>query len=260
MNQRDPHTVDLATVAPTPVLALRDVVVAYGSREVLHGIDLDVRRGGCVGLVGESGSGKSTLARTILGLQRPRSGSVEVDAGESTIHPVQMVFQDPISSLNPHRKVIDVVAEPVTIVGQGTRASRRSAARELLDRVGLSPERFGDARPGSLSGGQAQRVAIARALMAEPTLLICDEPVSSLDVSVQARVLNLLADLREETRLSMLFITHDLAVVRMIADEIAVLDHGRIVEHGATEQVIGDPQNAYTRELLAAAPRLPRGD
>jgi ABC-type glutathione transport system ATPase component len=168
-----------------------------------------------------------------------------------------MVFQDPISSLNPHRSALDIVAEPLTVRGEGTMRQRRESARELLSRVGLDPERFAQARPTTLSGGQAQRVAIARALIARPALLLCDEPVSSLDVSVQARVLNLLAELREEIGLSMLFISHDLAVVRMIADSVAVLCEGRIVESGDTERVISDPQHEYTRQLLEAAPRLP---
>jgi peptide/nickel transport system ATP-binding protein len=237
-------------------LTVRDLVVAYGERVVLDGVSLTVPVGGCVGLVGESGSGKSTLARTVLGLQKPRSGSVVV-AETAATHPVQMVFQDPISSLNPGRSVVDIVAEPLTIRGEGRRRERRAVARDYLDRVGLDPLRFADARPTTLSGGQAQRVAIARALAARPALLLCDEPVSSLDVSVQARVLNLLADLREEIQLSMLFISHDLAVVRMIADTVVVLNDGRVVEHGSTERVIADPQHPYTRELIDAAPRLP---
>lgn len=243
----------------TPALDVRDLVVGYGDRTVLHGVSLTVPRGGCVGLVGESGSGKSTLARTVLGLHTPRSGSITL-AEDGSPHPVQMIFQDPISSLNPHRRVVDIVAEPQAIRGGVQRAARREAARELLDRVGLDPVRFGEVKPGNLSGGQAQRVAIARALAAEPQLLLCDEPVSSLDVSVQARVLNLFADLREDTGLSMLFVTHDLAVVRMISEEVCVLSEGRIVEHGPTESVISHPNHPYTRELLAAAPRLPRAE
>jgi len=238
------------------VLTVRNLVVAYGDRVVLDGVNISVPKGGSVGLVGESGSGKSTFARTILGLQKPRSGSVDIASGGAD-HPVQMVFQDPISSLNPHRAALDIVAEPLTIRGEGTMRQRRESARELLNRVGLDPERFADARPGTLSGGQAQRVAIARALIARPALLLCDEPVSSLDVSVQARVLNLLAELRDEIGLSMLFISHDLAVVRMIADSVAVLCEGRIVESGDTESVISAPQHNYTRQLLDAAPRLP---
>lgn len=251
---------DAATANPgSDVLTVRDLVVGYEDRIVLDGVSLTVPAGGCVGLVGESGSGKSTLARTVMGLQRPRSGVVEIAGiGGDPRHPVQMVFQDPVSSLNPHRSTIDIVAEPLTIRGVGTRRQRRERARELLDRVGLEPARFGEARPGTLSGGQAQRVAIARALVAEPALLLCDEPVSSLDVSVQARVLNLLAGLRAEAGLSMLFISHDLAVVRMIADSVAVLCEGHIVESGETERVIAQPQHEYTRQLLEAAPRLPR--
>ncbi|MGO2112536.1 MAG: ABC transporter ATP-binding protein [Pseudoclavibacter sp.] len=255
----------------TDVLRITDLVVGYGDHIVLDGVSLRVPRGGSLGLVGESGSGKSTLARAVLGVRSPRSGTIAIepdapgasgavgapDAHIASQRPVQMVFQDPISSLNPTRKAIDLVAEPLTIRGEGTTRSRRAAARELLDRVGLDPNRFADAKSGTLSGGQAQRVAIARALLAEPALLICDEPVSSLDVSVQARVLNLLADLRDETGLSMLFISHDLAVVRMISDEVAVLKDGRIVEFGETESVIAAPKHDYTRELIDAAPRLP---
>jgi ABC-type glutathione transport system ATPase component len=238
------------------VLTVTDLVIGYGDRVVLDHVSLSVPRGGSVGLVGESGSGKSTLARAVLGLQKPRSGSISIEGG-GVDHPVQMVFQDPISSLNPHRATIDIVAEPLTIRGEGTTRQRRDTARELLARVGLDPARFADARPSTLSGGQAQRVAIARALVARPALLVCDEPVSSLDVSVQARVLNLLADLREEVGLSLLVISHDLAVVRMIADSVSVLCDGRIVESGETERVISAPEHPYTRQLLEAAPRLP---
>ncbi|PRY64312.1 ABC transporter family protein [Glaciihabitans tibetensis] len=247
----------MSDVASTPdVLIVSNLVVGYGDRVVLDGVSINVPKGGSVGLVGESGSGKSTFARTILGLQKPRSGSINIASGGAD-HPVQMVFQDPISSLNPHRAALDIVAEPLTIRGEGTMRQRRESARELLSRVGLDPHRFADARPSTLSGGQAQRVAIARALIARPALLLCDEPVSSLDVSVQARVLNLLAELRDEIGLSMLFISHDLAVVRMIADSVAVLCEGQIVESGDTESVISAPQHEYTRQLLEAAPRLP---
>ncbi|MCH3975466.1 MAG: ATP-binding cassette domain-containing protein [Bifidobacterium tibiigranuli] len=168
---------------------------------------------------------------------------------------VHMVFQDPVSSLNPHRRILDVVAEPYTIANHLASSERLAKAAALLARVGIDPDRYGPAKAGELSGGQAQRVAIARAIAADPELLICDEPVSSLDVSVQATVLNLFADLRDQEHMSMLFISHNLSVVRMISDAVYVLDQGSIVESGDTEQVIRHPQHAYTQRLIASVPR-----
>lgn len=249
------------------ILDIRDLDVSYGDHQVLHEVNLRLQPGQCLGVVGESGSGKSTLARCILGLQQPTAGSITLDScagfdeqsatGMSRRFPVQVVFQDPRSSLNPRRRVIDIVAEPLTIAGSSDRRTRRDLAARHLSSVDLDPDEFGQRYPGTLSGGQAQRVAIARALAAEPRLLICDEAVSALDVSVQARVLNLLADIRERQGLSMVFITHDLAVVRVISDVVAVLDQGRIVEFADTEQVIQHPQHPYTQALIESVPSLP---
>lgn len=240
-------------------LEVDDLVAGYGSATVLSGVSLKVPRGGSVALVGESGSGKSTLARVVMGLKAPTGGRVVVEGqplGKQRLAGVQMIFQDPLSSLNPRRTLADIVAEPLTIGRIGSPNERRERARALLNQVGLPPERYAEARPADVSGGQAQRVAIARALAARPRLLVCDEPVSALDVSVQATVLNLFAELRESERLSVLFISHDLAVVRMVCDEVCVLKRGVIVESGPTEQVIQDPQHPYTQTLIAAAPRL----
>ena len=243
----------------TSTLTVTGLSVSYGSHTVLSGIDLGLEAGGCVGIVGESGSGKSTLARCIVGLKSVDAGSIKIDNRvRNRLGPdVQMVFQDPRSSLNPSRRIDDIVAEPLAIAGGQGRRERRTAAADLLEQVGLDPRHVADRRSPTLSGGQAQRVAIARALAARPKLLVCDEAVSALDVSVQARVLNLLADIREQTGLSMVFITHDLAVVRVISDTLAVLDQGRIVEFGDTEEVIRNPHHSYTRTLIDAAPSLP---
>ncbi|MBT1170636.1 ATP-binding cassette domain-containing protein [Bifidobacterium sp. SO4] len=256
--------------AGIPALSVEHVACSYGRREVLHDISLTVPKGACAALVGESGSGKSTIAKTIMGMKKPSRGTIRIDGhpagererGHARGHDrwqdrprVHMVFQDPISSLNPRRPILDVVAEPYAIADHLTPNERRQRARELLARVDIDPDAFGDARAGELSGGQAQRVAIARAIAADPELLICDEPVSSLDVSVQATVLNLFADLRDSEHMSMLFISHDLSVVRMISDTVYVLDKGVIVEHGDTEQVIHHPSDPYTQQLIASVPR-----
>ncbi|MCI1672934.1 MAG: ATP-binding cassette domain-containing protein [Bifidobacterium tibiigranuli] len=266
-------------------LFIRHLACAYGTTEVLHDINLEVPQGRCAALVGESGSGKSTIAKTVMGMKAPARGSVLVcdrevqyrrsrlrkasgrsggqtgaAGGNSSDHwdsrpRVHMVFQDPVSSLNPHRRILDVVAEPYTIANHLASSERLAKAAALLARVGIDPDRYGPAKAGELSGGQAQRVAIARAIAADPELLICDEPVSSLDVSVQATVLNLFADLRDQEHMSMLFISHNLSVVRMISDAVYVLDQGSIVESGDTEQVIRHPQHAYTQRLIASVPR-----
>lgn len=254
-----------------PVLDVRQLSVAFPgsgrSMGVLDRVDLRIGRGESLGLVGESGSGKTTLARTILGLARPTGGSIRlfgVDpamldgrARKQLKKRAQMVFQDPYSSLNPSMSVIAAVMEPMIVHGVGTPRTREARAAELLDRVGLDPplaKRF----PAQLSGGQRQRVAIARALACEPELLICDEAVSALDVSVQAQILNLLKRLRIELGLSILFVSHDLAVVRFIADRIAVMQAGRIVEEGAKAAIFAAAQHPYTRELLDAAAKRSR--
>lgn len=224
------------------------------------GADLDVRPDETVAIVGESGSGKSTLARVVVGLQRPDAGSLTYRGrplpyrrGKGLRRDIQMVFQDPRASLNPRMTVGQIIGEawrthPEVAPGGPVRA----ALAEALDAVGMSGELV-DRYPGELSGGQCQRVSIARALALRPRLLVCDEAVSALDVSVQTQVLRLLADLRASHHLSILFISHDLAIVHQISDRVYVMRHGEFVEHGPAEQVFNDPQHDYTRALLDAA-------
>lgn len=220
-------------------------------------ISLHVDEGRSIGIVGESGCGKSTLARMLLGLLPPSAGTVRV-AGHDLLamdrraraRLIQPVFQDPMSSLNPRARVGDIVGLPLR--AQGVRgAERRRRVGRMLDQVGLVAD-MASRFPSQLSGGQRQRVAIARALIVEPRILICDEPTSALDVSVQAQILNLLMDLRRAFDLTLVFISHNLAVVEHIADEVAVMYLGRIVEHGRSEQVFAAPRHPYTRALLAS--------
>ena len=221
-------------------------------------VSFDVASGQALGVVGESGCGKSTLARVILGLLPPSAGSVLVDgrslAGmdrRERARLIQPVFQDPTSSLNPRRLVADVIGLPLDAAGGVRGAERRRRIDSLLERVGLSPA-MATRRPGQLSGGQRQRVAIARALVLEPQILVCDEPTSALDVSVQAQILNLLVELRAAMNLTLLFISHNLAVVEHVADEVAVMYLGRIVERGQTDRVFRERRHPYTRALLAS--------
>ncbi len=222
---------------------------------------LVVGRGEVLGVVGESGSGKSTLARMVMGFEKPDGGTIRVDGVDPhrcsaaelrrLRSRMQMVFQDPFGSLDPRRSVGWSVAEPLLSSAGLSRAARRSAAIDMLARVGIDPDaaqRF----PHEFSGGQRQRIAIARALVTRPALLVADEPVASLDVSVQAQILNLLMDLHEEFGLSMLVISHDLAVIASICDRVAVMQSGRIVETGATRTVLTTPRHAYTKELVSA--------
>lgn len=228
-------------------------------------IDLDLRAGTTLGVVGESGSGKSTLARCLMRLTTVDSGTIEFDgmdvlalrgpALKDYRRRVQMVFQDPYGSLNPRLTIGDAVEEPLRVHRIGAVADRADRVVELLRTVGLSADHR-NRYPHEFSGGQRQRIGIARALAVGPELLIADEPVSALDVSVQAQVLNLLVELRERLGLSMIFIAHDLAVVEHISDEIVVMQHGRVVERGPAETVVSDPAEPYTRMLLAAVPRL----
>jgi peptide/nickel transport system ATP-binding protein len=222
------------------------------------GVDLELRRGEALGLVGESGSGKTTLMRLLLGLVRPSAGRVLFAgrplalADRRTIaRIVQPVFQDPRGSLNPRQRVRDIVAMPLEVHRIGDSVSRRARVYELLERVGL-PSRLADALPGELSGGQRQRVAIARALAIAPAVLVCDEPTSALDVSVQAQILNLLADLRRDLGLTLLLVSHDLAVVEHLTDRVAVMYLGRIVESAPTDALFDAPAHPYTRSLLAS--------
>lgn len=234
--------------------------------KAVNGVTLDVQEGEILGLVGESGCGKSTLSRCVMQLLRPTAGTIELDGTDLTSLPpsevrarrldFQMIFQDPYASLNPRATVSSTLAEAVkqrhpTLRGKAL----LNRITELMNTVGLDA-RFLKKYPHEFSGGQRQRIAIARALAPEPKLLIADEPVSALDVSIQSQILNLLLDLRRELSLTMIFISHDLSVVRYLADNIAVMYRGEIVEYGDSEAVFNSPQHDYTRKLLAAIPRL----
>ncbi|NUS58891.1 MAG: ABC transporter ATP-binding protein [Streptomycetaceae bacterium] len=250
-----------------PVLAVAGLGKVFHSRRnrvvALDDVSLELRRGETLGVVGESGSGKSTLVRTLVGIHAPTSGRILFEGRDLTKpgraelrnlrRHVQMVFQDPYASLNPRMTVGAIIADPLVSQGIGTVADQRRRVAELLERVGLDAA-AADRHPRDFSGGQRQRIGIARALAPEPSVLICDEPVSALDVSVQAQVVNLLADLQAELGLSMIFIAHDLAVVRQISHRIAVMRAGRVVETGPAEELCAHPRHPYTRDLLAAVP------
>ena len=238
------------------VLSVQHVTSGYRSggllrrgpyQEVLHDVTFDVRHGEILGLVGESGTGKSTLAKTILGIVKPDQGEVI----HYTKRP-QMIFQDPYSALNPAYTVAWTLEEPLRIYGKYDAAERKRRVREILDRVGL-PEECLAAKPAELSGGQRQRVSIAAALIQRPLFLIADEPVSALDVTIQAQILDLLRTLRRELDLSYLFISHDLNVVYQLCDRVLVMKEGRIVEQGTVDDIFDHPKEDYTKQLLAAA-------
>jgi peptide/nickel transport system ATP-binding protein len=232
-------------------------------RRAVDGVSFEIERGETLGLVGESGSGKSTLCRAILQLVEPTAGSVRFEGRELTglsrrrLRPLrgelQMVFQDPYGSLNPRRRIGQIVAEPLRLRGEAAGAELRRRVGELLERVGLEAAHR-NRYPRELSGGQRQRVGIARALALGPKLIVADEPVSALDVSVRAQILELLAELRDEMGLAYLFVAHDIAVVRHVSDRIAVMHRGKIVEQGPADRICEAPSEAYTRELLAAVP------
>ncbi|MGQ2964498.1 ATP-binding cassette domain-containing protein [Methylophilus sp.] len=229
----------------------------------LDDVSLQLKRGTTLAVVGESGSGKSTLARGILRLLALDSGEVEFDGSDflaldksalrSARRNIQMIFQDPFASLNPRMRVGDIVGEGLVIHGMGTASQQQDSVRQMLEKVGLQAE---DAQkyPHQFSGGQRQRIGIARALILQPKLVVCDEPVSALDVSVQAQILLLLKQLQKEMGLSYLFITHDLRVVRHIADEVLVMQKGKVIEQGSVENIYNAPDQIYTQQLLSAIP------
>ncbi|TWD73164.1 peptide/nickel transport system ATP-binding protein [Kribbella amoyensis] len=261
--------------APEPLIRVTEVTRDYPRPRTsllkrapvvhaLRGVSLDVRPGERFGIVGESGCGKSTLLRIIAGLDRPTAGQVVVDGQEISRLPerrlrflreeLQLVFQDPMSSLDPRMRVRDIIAEPLVVQGHPASGAR---VRELLDAVGL-PADSGDRYPHQFSGGQRQRISLARALAPSPKILVADEPVSALDVSVRAQVLNLISDLVDDLELTLVFVSHDLSVVKHVCDTVAVMHAGRIVETGTTGEVYATPQHPYTRRLVAAIPTLPR--
>jgi len=230
----------------------------------VKGVSFDVERGSTLAVVGESGCGKSTLARMLTMIDAQSSGSIEIDGlpidisttgiSKEMRQKVQIVFQNPYGSLNPRQKIGHVLEEPLLLNTDMPAAERRDLALEMLDKVGLQPEHYGR-YPHMFSGGQRQRIAIARAIMMKPKLLVLDEPVSALDLSVQAQILNLLADLQDEMGLTYVFISHDLSVVRYIADKVMVMYFGEVVEYGTRDEVFSNPQHDYTKTLFAATPR-----
>ena len=251
------------------LLSVERLVVEYGASayrvHAVSDVSFDLKRGETLGLVGESGCGKSTLARAVLQLLRPTSGKVVFDGADLTRETserlrrlrrrVQLIFQDPIASLNPRRRVGDIVGEALVIAGVNDRNEREKRVRDVLCAVGLDPSLVMRRRPHEFSGGQCQRISIARALVLEPELIICDEPVSALDVSIRAQILNLLEDMKARYGLTLIFIAHDLAVVKAVSDRIAVMYLGKLCEIGPTKQVFDGPAHPYTSLLLAAIPR-----
>ncbi|OAD97617.1 ATP-binding cassette domain-containing protein [Arthrobacter sp. OY3WO11] len=232
------------------------------SPEVLRGVSIDIAPGETLGVVGESGSGKTTLGRAVLGLAKPTGGTIKFGGRDIThlssrerrplAREIQVIFQDPYTSLNPSLQIADILAEP--LIAQGTSSQEaRNSVRQLLDSVGL-PANAAQRYPKEFSGGQRQRIAIARALALKPRLIVCDEPVSALDLTTQARVLDLLIELQRRTGVAYLFITHDLSVVRHISHRVTVMYQGELVETGATPDVTTNPQHEYTRRLLLASP------
>lgn len=257
--------------ATASILQADDLIVRFSTRHgsvtALDHVSIDIAPGASVGLIGESGSGKTTLTRCLLGLIPPENGTVrfrgedvyalkQADRFHRLSRDIALVFQDPRSSLNPRLSVGAVVRDPLTVLGILKRGQRRARVAELLESVGLAPT-IADRPVRSLSGGQLQRVAIARALAVEPSLVIADEPTSALDVSVQGEILNLLKDLCRQRDLALLLVSHDMRVVRYMTDRTIVMQHGRIVETGPTQQVHECPQDDYTKALLAASPTLP---
>ncbi|CAB4643948.1 MAG: ATP-binding cassette domain-containing protein [Actinobacteria bacterium] len=253
----------------TAILRVDDLVVEYKSQggekvQAVSGVSLDIIPGETLSVVGESGCGKSTLAKGILQLIETASGSVLLNGSDITklkgeelrkVRPqAQMIFQDSISSLDPHMKVSALVEQPLKVWGRGTPAERKDKVNDLLRSVGLDPEVVGDRKPTEFSGGQCQRISIARALAIEPKLLVCDEPVSSLDVSIQAQILNILQEMKERYGLSLLFISHDLSVVRAISDRIVVMYLGKVCEVSTPDELSEKPRHHYTHALVSSVP------
>jgi peptide/nickel transport system ATP-binding protein len=251
------------------VLTVEDLTVEFpvgGGRKVhaVSGISIDLMPGETLGIVGESGCGKSTTGRAILQLPRPTGGSVVLDGVDLTKlndadmreqrTDIQMIFQDPISSLNPRRRIKDVVAEPLRVWGPKDKEEQYKIVRETLEAVGLDADLVGERRPHEFSGGQCQRISIARALVLNPKVIICDEPVSALDVSVQAQILNLLEDLKKKYGITLIFIAHDLAVVKNVSDRVAVMYLGKMCEVATSEALYAKPAHPYTKLLLGSVP------
>lgn len=258
------------TVLSAPLMRVQNLTKEFrtGRRttfQAVNGVSFSLGHRETLGIVGESGSGKSTTARMAARLIDPTSGTVEFDGEDVTTRTgkdlrnfrggVQVVFQDPYSSLNPRHTVEQVISAPLKYQGRKVPGGYRRAVREAMERVELNPDHY-SRYPAQFSGGQAQRIGIARALVVKPRLVICDEAVSALDVSVQAQVLDLLRGLQRDLDLSYIFIAHDLAVVRQVAHQVAVMKHGEVVEQGLRDQIFNSPQHKYTRALLAAVPRV----
>ena len=255
-------------VATSPLLEVQNLVVEYVvGNKIVHAVSdvsLEIARGETLGLVGESGCGKSTLGRAVLQLRPAQSGKVLFDGADLTSmrgealrkmrRRVQLIFQDPIASLNPRRRIGDIIAEPLVIAGYKDANKRQELVREVLGAVGLDPALVVDRLPHEFSGGQCQRICIARALVLNPEFIICDEPVSALDVSIRAQILNLLEEMKTRFRLTLLFIAHDLAVVKAVSDRVAVMYLGRICEVGPSEQLFAKPAHPYTALLIEAIP------
>ena len=255
--------------ADETLIRIEDLVVEFpapGGRSVkaVSGISLDIKEGETLGLVGESGCGKTTTGRALIQLPPPTSGSVVFDGTDLTAlseqqmrrqrTDMQMIFQDPISSLNPRRRIGDVVAEPLKVWGPHDADQQVRMVDEMLEAVGMDPAIARSKRPHEFSGGQCQRISIARSLVLGPKVLICDEPVSALDMSIQAQILNLLEDLKADYQLTLVFIAHDLAVIKNISDRVAVMYLGKICEVGGADQLYADPAHPYTEILLGANP------
>ncbi|MDT2005535.1 ATP-binding cassette domain-containing protein [Rhodococcus opacus] len=251
------------------VLTVRNLVVEYAGRggqrvHAVSDVSFDALRGETIGLVGESGCGKSSVAKAIMQLPAPTSGTVELDGLDITglegpalrrqRRKLQMIFQDPISSLNPLRKVKDIIAEGLRVQGGLSESEIQTRTQKMIEQVGLDPITASDRRPHEFSGGQCQRISIARAMVLDPEVVVCDEPVSALDVSVQAQIMNLLHDMKERYQLTMVFIAHDLAVVKNLSDRIVVMYLGKICEIGSSDELFSSPAHPYTRALAQSIP------